>query len=221
MLESSEKLVEKSDVLPFFPTYVWRTQLTQHAVDQINGSTLPLVHQILEQGIDIHEEELLQTRADLFRESEFELLCGLIQAAARQFLNTLNLPSEQIVITGLWANIGKPDVPHKAHAHPNNFFSGTYYAVTPGKANQITFHDPRPQPAIISPQPTKLSPENAGKITMDVQPGTLMMWPSWFRHSVPPNPSSEDRITISFNLMFASYTETMSAPMLQKVVDKL
>ena len=221
MNESSEKLVEKSDVLPFFPTLVWRTQLTTHAVEQINGSVLPVVYQILDQGVDLNEDEVLQTRADLFREPEFELLCGLVSAAARQFLSALNLPSEQIVITGLWANIGKPGIPHKAHAHPNNFFSGTYYAVTPDTANQVTFHDPRPQPGIISPQPLKLSSENAGKITLDIKPGTLMLWPSWFRHSVPPNPSDKDRITISFNMMFASYTETMSAPMLQTVLDKL
>ena len=41
---------------------------------------------------------------------------------------------------------------------------------------------------------------NSAWVTInDVQPGDLLLFPSYIVHSVPPNPSHEDRVTIAFN----------------------
>jgi hypothetical protein len=48
-----------------------------------------------------------------------------------------------------------------------------------------------------------------------------MLWMSWFEHAVPPNPSTEDRYTASFNLMFSNFTERHTSPIIQRVVDSL
>jgi len=42
--------------------------------------------------------------------------------------------------------------------------------------------------------------------------GKLLVFPAWFRHSVPPNGSDQERVSISFNIMFSSFTETVSPP---------
>ncbi|MGE0578213.1 putative 2OG-Fe(II) oxygenase [Reyranella sp.] len=39
------------------------------------------------------------------------------------------------------------------------------------------------------------------------------MFPAWLKHTVPANDAQSDRISISFNLMFKNFSETMAAPL--------
>ena len=49
-------------------------------------------------------------------------------------------------------------------------------------------------------------------MTLDVKTGTLIMFPSWLLHSVDENRSSEERVSVAFNIMFTPYVEDMSPP---------
>ena len=40
-----------------------------------------------------------------------------------------------------------------------------------------------------------------------VSDGMLLLFPSWLQHSVDPNASARNRISVSFNLMFTEYGE--------------
>ncbi len=64
------------------------------------------------------------------------------------------------------------------------------------------------------------SPENSRYITLNVKDGMLLVFPDGLVHSVEPNQSDKERISISFNIMFSSYTETMSAPKWKVKVDQ-
>jgi len=55
--------------------------------------------------------------------------------------------------------------------------------------------------------------ENTDHIVAQVKAGTMLLFPSWLYHSVPPNQVANRRISISFNLMFQQYVETMSKPL--------
>ena len=48
------------------------------------------------------------------------------------------------------------------------------------------------------------------QVVVKVGDGTLLVFPSWLAHSVDANQSDQERISVSFNVMFSSYTETMS-----------
>ena len=43
--------------------------------------------------------------------------------------------------------------------------------------------------------------------------GRLLIFPAWLKHSVTSNQGQTDRISISFNLMFKNFSETMAAPL--------
>jgi hypothetical protein len=43
--------------------------------------------------------------------------------------------------------------------------------------------------------------------------GTLLMFPSYLEHSVDANRCEEERISVSFNIMFSSFTEKLSKPL--------
>ncbi len=116
-------------------------------------------------------------------------------------------------ITGCWANMNPPDAAHGMHSHPNNFLSGVYYVQTNKGAETINFHDPRSQTEIIKPAVTELIAENTDQVVVKVRNGTILIFPSWLKHSVDANGSDKTRISISFNVMFSAYAETMSEPL--------
>ena len=47
-----------------------------------------------------------------------------------------------------------------------------------------------------------------------------MIFPAWLKHTVPANDSGTDRISISFNLMFRNFSETMAAPLWEATAAK-
>jgi len=46
-----------------------------------------------------------------------------------------------------------------------------------------------------------------------VRNGTLLAFPAYLQHSVDANASEEERISISFNIMFSDFTENLSKPL--------
>jgi ectoine hydroxylase-related dioxygenase (phytanoyl-CoA dioxygenase family) len=60
---------------------------------------------------------------------------------------------------------------------------------------------------------TELTAENTDQVVVKVTDGTLLIFPAWLPHSVDANRSESERISISFNIMFSSFTESMSGPL--------
>jgi hypothetical protein len=102
---------------------------------------------------------------------------------------------------------------HKLHQHPNNFLSGVYYVRTHPGADTINFHDPRNQSGIIRPPVIELTAENTDQVVVRVKDGTMLVFPSYLKHSVDASASEDERISISFNIMFSSFTENLSKPL--------
>jgi uncharacterized protein (TIGR02466 family) len=91
--------------------------------------------------------------------------------------------------------------------------SGVYYVRTRPGADSINFHDPRSQTGIIRPPVAELTAENTDQVVVRVKDGTLLIFPSYLQHSVDANASGEERISISFNIMFSAFTEKLSRPL--------
>ncbi|TMH96511.1 MAG: hypothetical protein E6H43_19560, partial [Betaproteobacteria bacterium] len=94
-----------------------------------------------------------------------------------------------------------------------NFLSGVYYVRTRPGSDAINFHDPRIQAGVIRPPVVELTAENTDQVVVRVTNGTLLMFPSYLEHSVDANASEEERISVSFNVMFSSFTEKLSKPL--------
>ena len=77
----------------------------------------------------------------------------------------------------------------------------------------VNFHDPRGQTAIIRPPVTELTAYNTDQVVVEIGTGTLLVFPAWLPHSVDANRSENPRISVSFNIMFASFAETMGEPL--------
>jgi len=111
-----------------------------------------------------------------------------------------DLEGRELTMTDCWINIMPRQVVHSLHLHPLSTISGTYYVRTPRGSPGIKFEDPRLDRFMAAPpRRTDCRPENRPWVTVPAEAGTVVLFESWLRHEVPPNPVAAERVSISFN----------------------
>ena len=130
----------------------------------------------------------------------FALLGRKLQRHVRAFARTLefDLAGRELALTDCWINMMPKGVTHGLHLHPLSTISGTYYVRTPKGVPGLKLEDPRLDRYMAAP-PRNATARNAHWFTLPVAAGTLVMFESWLRHEVPPNPVAAERVSISFN----------------------
>ena len=104
--------------------------------------------------------------------------------------------NKKFKIQASWFTETKPGEYTRVHNHGSADISGVYYFKSNNHDGSITFLSPvQLLPAIIF---VKL------KDTVSYQPkvGKLILFPGWMYHTVAENETSDDRISISFNIYF-------------------
>jgi len=111
-----------------------------------------------------------------------------------------DLGGRTLAMTDCWVNIMPRNVVHGLHLHPLSTISGTYYVKTPRRCPGLKFEDPRLERFMAAP-PRLATARRANRpwIVMPAQTGDVVLFESWLRHEVPPNPVAVERISISFN----------------------
>jgi len=213
MIKDPHGWLHVSDVIPMFPTLVWKMSLKPELRDDIETKVLTTLESlrrdlpVLEYGHGWQSEQTLHER------EEFQELASCVGDAATSILRFLQIGYEAVEVTGCWATVLARGAAHKVHSHPNNFLSGVYYVRVHTGSDTINFHDPRRQTHVIRPPVVELTAENTDQVVVRLTNGTLLVFPSYLEHSVDANMSEEERISISFNIMFSSFTQTMSKPL--------
>ena len=200
----------KTAIIPLFPTYLWMHKLSPDEYTSLNARLRQALKKLRQDDAKENTDGFIQTHTKLHTPPEFQDLNRFILGAALGVSDFLKLAATNMEITGCWANINLQGVQHKAHTHPNNFLGGVYYLDAPAGTASIVFSDPRPQAHVISPNVEISTPENAGKSVITVEEGLLILFPAWLSHSVENGPLAEERISISFNLMFSDFTKNVS-----------
>jgi uncharacterized protein (TIGR02466 family) len=210
---SRQRWLESSDVIPMFPSLVWKLQIEAELRDALRESILAAIAEMRAGLPPLAAGQGWQSGHALHERAGFRDVAACVEHGVASILRFLRIGDERCEITGCWATVLAPGASHKLHAHPNNFLSGVYYVRTGAGADTINFHDPRRQAAVIRPPVVELTAENTDQVVVRVRDGTLLMFPSYLEHSVDANASAEERISLSVNVMFSSYTERLSKPM--------
>ena len=213
MVEKKGRWLHTSDVVPMFPTLVWKIQLEERLCNTIRARALPALSLMRTQEPPLGPRQGWQSVQTLHMLEEFQDLVSPIRDAVASILKFLRIGYDVFEITACWATVLAPGAEHRVHDHPNNFLSGVYYLKTHAGADRINFHDPRSQAGIIRPPVTELTAENTDMVVMRVMDGTLLLFPAYLRHSVGVNTSTEERTSISFNIMFTAFTENLTKPL--------
>ena len=132
------------------------------------------------------------------RSPTFAALRRAVDRHVRRYVKTLafDLEGRSLGMTDCWVNIMPQWVSHSLHLHPLSTLSGTYYVRTPRGCAGLKFEDPRLDRYMAAP------PRQAWT-TVPAEAGNVVLFESWLRHEVPPNPSRGERISISFNYHWA------------------
>jgi uncharacterized protein (TIGR02466 family) len=112
----------------------------------------------------------------------------------------LDLAGRPLAMTDCWANIMRRGAAHGLHLHPVSTISGTYYVQVPKGSSGLKFEDPRLERMMASP-PRRSSGRAANRpwVVFEARTAQLLLFESWLRHEVPPNPGAGERISVSFN----------------------
>ena len=137
--------------------------------------------------------------ANLHKQKEFKEFTELVISTSKEILDKLKYDVENIVITDMWANVLKSGENHPAHTHSNNFLSGVYYLHSSQGAS-IMFRDPRPAADVITPRKKETNVTNASLLRYASKQNRAIFFPSWLQHWVEPNKSTNNRISIAWNI---------------------
>jgi uncharacterized protein (TIGR02466 family) len=136
------------------------------------------------------------------RSPTFAALARALDAQVARFARTLefDLTGRTLAMTDCWVNIMGRGACHGLHLHPLSTLSGTYYVATPARAAGLKFEDPRLERYMAAP-PRRAGARRARRpqVLMPACAGCFVLFESWLRHEVPPNPAAGERISISFN----------------------
>jgi len=132
----------------------------------------------------------------------FAQLQKRVDAHVRRFAHAMDfdLTGRKLEMTDCWVNVMARHVVHGLHLHPLASISGTYYVRTPQGCSGLKFEDPRLDRYMAAPpRKPRARLENQVWVTVPAEQGNLVLFESWLRHEVAPNPTEAERISVSFN----------------------
>jgi uncharacterized protein (TIGR02466 family) len=112
----------------------------------------------------------------------------------------MDLGGRALAMTDCWVNIMGRGGAHGLHLHPWSTVSGTYYVAAPAGAPGLKLEDPRLERFMAAPPRVRAARRvNRPWVTLRAGAGRLVLFESWLRHEVAPNPARAERVSISFN----------------------
>jgi len=190
-----------------FPSQVWR-----HHTDKIDNRKLEniiLEKEQKDKGVTFTNVGGYHSSAiNLEKEKGFKCIYDYINECMEVILFENNYkPNLGILSSHGWVNINRKGDFNREHVHPDCHWSGVYYVKTPANCGELRFHNPIVASSMVkSGHLLNLTSSNIktsfflNSIPLDPYEGSILIFPSWLFHSVDPNRSNYDRISISFNI---------------------
>ena len=120
-----------------------------------------------------------------------------IEFKLKEFTSKVMGSDDEMVITQSWLNRNRKGASHHEHKHPNSMFSGVWYPQINESSAPIQFK--RGEQRDVGFHIKEYNMFNSQTFLLPMKMGELILFPSNLMHSVPPNRSDEERISLSFN----------------------
>ena len=121
---------------------------------------------------------------------------------------TLMYDYDEWIFSQTWVSWKEPGQFHTAHTHPNSVISGVFfYGYGEEKTPAIHFHKDESQGGscqsimLKEKRVKNASPFSWKTFVVNFKPGMLLLFPSYFRHSVPLNQTQYTRKSVSMNIV--------------------
>ena len=132
-------------------------------------------------------------------------MLSTINNMSRYFLESLGIDESIDLQIESWLNLNLPLTSHYQHEHFGAILGGVIYLETDNLSGNLVIHDPVKLRMQANTYHAKKFKENNPLHIFSITPeiGKLIMFESWVTHSVGPNLSPNDRISIAFNIFEA------------------
>jgi uncharacterized protein (TIGR02466 family) len=142
-----------------------------------------------------------QSEIDFFASEECRPLVERLDQAVAAVRDVLHVKQPLVIGSG-WVNINRKGNFNARHIHPRAYLSGVYYLQGGDESGEIVFHSP-----LIAKEMTDPDFDDPPPFLSDIAfyrpaPGRCLIFPAWLEHSVFPNRTDDDRISVSFNVIF-------------------
>lgn len=133
--------------------------------------------------------------------TEIKKLLNVVASNSKIWYSELNV-KEQFSghIDNFWININSVNNYNNPHVHPASIFSGVYYVKTDDNTGNIVFNNSSNKDFICQCF-TERSKYTISSVKYSTPVGRVVIFPSWVQHFVEPNLSTNDRISLAFNIM--------------------
>ena len=125
------------------------------------------------------------------------LFLSKINCTVEQYVNSIRYQGPALVLNESWFNFSKTNGFQFDHTHAGSRISGVYYYQTSDKDGSIRFQNPNPF-VHFRGFPADGVPNES--ISYKSKNGRIILFPSWLTHRVNRNLTTNERISISFNL---------------------
>ena len=140
---------------------------------------------------------------DIYANSEIPNISNLIKTIemySKNIFQDYGIKKEfNVVIGNSWININTPGSYNEFHIHPNCVLAGVYYVSAPENSGNVVIHNNSIMQFINASYLDTNNKNTHPEVVYKPVTGKVIIFPSWLPHSVQPNNSKEDRISIAFN----------------------
>lgn len=126
-------------------------------------------------------------------------LLNFINASLQKVLAVYK-PSVELMLEKYWININSPGSYNVRHTHPRSVLACTLYIQTPKDSGDLVLYNMNPA-QIFAAYSNNYRQYNFTEYRITPKPGLFVSFPGWLDHSVDINESTEDRLSISMNIV--------------------
>ena len=196
------------EIAPLFPTPLLRVDIPPELSTACNVfDNTQMLHEKESRGdYGVHSKNTY-----IMDEPECVDLKKFVLDLAKDFAqNTLMYDYDEWTFSQTWVTWKEPGQQHVPHTHPNSVISAVFfYGYSEEETPAIMFHKHDFQGTgqsimlkEVVPKKDEQVPPFAWKtFTINFKPGMLLMFPSYFRHSVPVNKTQYTRKSVSMNIV--------------------
>ncbi|WP_016949597.1 TIGR02466 family protein [Anabaena sp. PCC 7108] len=186
-----------------FPTPIWLFSIDEYP--HLNKKLMKLIQMEYandKKGMKMSNVLGWHSLDNLNKRDDFQDLMKIIKTNVLEVTNLLKWDLNQldINIKTAWAIVNGKFAYNSVHEHPNSLLSGVYYIKSPQDCGGLLFHDPRISAHRLLPPYLEFTPWTMPSVAYKPVEGNMIIFPSWLMHSVEPNLSNEERVSISFNI---------------------
>ena len=195
-----------TEIIPIFPSLIVKHD-TKPEFDGIKEPLIKAIYREMERdekGVTRSNVGGWQSDIDIFQRSDFSKFGRFVMKNSKAALSHIFRPGYQLSLRGAWLNVNGKDSFNECHIHPDCDIAGVFWIDAPEESGDLVIINDSAYSNYrwLSHASKSVISEHKYFVGWELTPvaGEMVFFPANMLHKVNINNSSENRISIAFNL---------------------